>query len=72
MAWKWPILLKIGSLGAQIWGRRPPIEGLGGPDPRSGASDLAKMAKFVVPKTDFPSGGPNFGLPGGQNPVDLA
>ena len=72
MAWKWPILLKIGSLGGQIWGRRPPIEGLGGPDPRSGASDLAKMAKFGVPKTDFPSGGPNFGLPGGQNAVDLA
>ena len=62
MAWKWPILLKIGSLGGQIWGRRPPIEGLGGPDPRSGASDLAKMAKFGVPKTDFPFGGANFGL----------
>ena len=30
------------------------------------------LAKFVVPRTDFPSGGPNFGLPGGQNAVDLA
>ena len=63
MAWKGPILLKIGSLGAQIWGRRPPIEGLGGPDPRSGASNLAILAKFGVPKTDFPIGGANFGLP---------
>ena len=56
MAWKGPILLKIGSLGAQIWGRRPPIEGLGGPDPRSGASNLAKMAKFVVPRQISPLG----------------
>ena len=64
--------VKIGSLGAQIWGRRPPIEGLGGPDPRSGASDLAKMAKFGVPKTDFPSGDRILTSFGGQNPVDLA
>ena len=58
----WPILTQNWVSGSPDLGSRPPIEGLGGPDPRSGASDLAKMAKFGVPKTDFPSGGPNFGL----------
>ena len=31
-----------------------------------------KEAKICGPKTDFPSGGANFDLEGGQNPVDLA
>ena len=69
---EWPILLKIGSLGGQIWGRRPPIEGLGGPDPRSGASDLAKMAKFGVPRQISPLGDRILVSKGGQNAVDLA
>ena len=64
--------VKIGSLGAQIWGRRPPIEGLGGPDPRSGASDLAKMAKFGVPRQISPLGDRILVSKGGQNAVDLA
>ena len=72
MAWKWPILLKIGSLGAQIWGRRPPIEGLGGPDPRSGASDLANFGQICGPQDRFPFGERILTSFGGQNPVDLA
>jgi len=63
MAWKWPILLKIGSLGAQIWGRRPPIEGLGGPDPRSGASDLANFGQIWGPQDRFPLWGTEFWSP---------
>ena len=44
-------------------------------DPRSETQDPdfdLKEAKICGPKTDFPSGGANFDLWGGQNPVDLA
>ena len=44
-------------------------------DPRSETQDPdfdLKEAKICGPETDFPSGGANFDLEGGQNPVDLA
>ena len=63
---EWPRLAnfdpKLGLWEPRFGGLRPPIEGLGGPDPRSGASNLASQGQICGPKTDFPSGGPNFGL----------
>ena len=44
-------------------------------DPRSETQDPdlgLREAKICGPKTDFPSGGANFDLQRGQNPVDLA
>ena len=56
---------QICPLGGQFEGLGPQIRD---PDPDF---DL-REAKICGPKTDFPSGGANFDLWRGQNPVDLA
>ena len=72
MAWIGQFCSKLGLWEARFGVGDPPIEGLGGPDPRSGASDLAKMAKFGVPRQISPLGDRILVSKGGQNAVDLA
>ena len=50
-----------------------PVRGSGRPRSETQDPDFdLKEAKICGPKTDFPYGGANFDLWGGQNPVDLA